>query len=102
MNEELTDAQCDKLVEDVFNKVAATYDSKYGNMNPKDLNPDIREHDSLRRAIVREAYALGMKQGEQELTDLSERLVAARETENQKEWVAAINAICRLALKKQS
>jgi len=42
------------------------------------------------------AYALGLKRGKEEVTDLAKRLVAARDAEDQREWVAILNALYKI------
>ena len=42
------------------------------------------------------AYALGLKRGKEEVTDLAKRLVAARDAEDQREWVAILNALYKV------
>ena len=54
MEQDLSDKQCDRLVAMAMDALA----KKYG-MCADDLNPDIMEHHSLRRSIVRVAYELG-------------------------------------------
>lgn len=39
------------------------------------------------------AYALGLKRGKEEVTDLAKRLVAARDAKDQREWVAILDAL---------
>lgn len=56
----LTDDQCDHLVALTMDKLASKHSSKYGTTHALDLNPSITEHHSLRRSIVRAAYALGL------------------------------------------
>ena len=52
--QELSDEQCDRLVEDLMEKLALKI-----RLRAVDLNPDILAHHTLRRALVRVAYALG-------------------------------------------
>ena len=61
MSEELkpTNEQCDRLVALTMDKLAATGCGQYGDRHALDLNPNIMEHHSLRRSIVRAAYMLG-------------------------------------------
>lgn len=61
MTEELkpTDEQCDRLVALTMDKLAAKGCDQYGDIHALDLNPNIMEHHSLRRSIVRTAYMLG-------------------------------------------
>lgn len=42
------------------------------------------------------AYALGMQRGKEEVTDLAKRLVAARDAEDQREWVAILDALYKV------
>ncbi|MBK8745551.1 hypothetical protein [Propionivibrio sp.] len=42
------------------------------------------------------AYALGLKRGKEEVTDLAKRLVAARDAEDQREWVAILDALYKV------
>lgn len=61
MSEELkpTDEQCDRIVALTMDKLASKRRDQYGDMHALDLNPNIMEHHSLRRSIVRAAYMLG-------------------------------------------
>ena len=61
MSEELkpTDEQCDRIVALTMDKLAAKGCDQYGDMHALDLNPNIMEHHSLRRSIVRAAYGVG-------------------------------------------
>lgn len=51
---DMTDAQCDALVQALFNKVAAR-----AGCDVESLSADLRKHHELRRGLVRVAYELG-------------------------------------------
>ena len=42
------------------------------------------------------AYALGLSRGRAELVDFSQRLNAAKAADDQREWSALIDAICKV------
>ena len=76
-------------------------------MNRNDLNElteyfhsDTRYlHDRIDDALKGtqdHAYALGLKRGKQEMTELAQQLMAAKNANDQREWVACLDAIYKL------
>jgi hypothetical protein len=58
---EMTDEQCDRLVDKVMESLAR----KYAETMPVEcLNSDIKKHPALGRSVVRAAYMLGKMAGE--------------------------------------
>ena len=53
--------------------------------------------DEAARQAQDHAYALGLARGKADLIDFSKRLNAAKAADNQREWSALIDAICKVS-----
>ena len=53
--EPLTDEQCDQVAAQTMDAVAKARD-----MHALDLNPNIQEHHTLRRELIRAGFAIGI------------------------------------------
>jgi hypothetical protein len=76
-----------------MNKADTNELTEYWNRETRYVNDKV---DEAFKDAQDHAYALGLKRGKEEVTDLAKRLVAARDAEDQREWVAILDALYKV------
>jgi len=90
----LSDGLCPGgTTETEMNKADTNELTEYWNRETRYVNDKV---DEAFKDAQDHAYALGLKRGKEEVTDLAKRLVAARDAEDQREWVAILDALYKV------